>query len=108
LKHVERTKVLVHLVEPDPLDQSDPLENYRQIRKELEAYDESLIERPEIVVVSKAELPGASELAAQLQEELARPVLLLSAVTGKGLPALIAAIWQELAALKEGAAALPS
>jgi len=101
LKHVERTRVLVHLIEPEPLDQSDPLENYRQIRKELEAYDPSLIDRPEIVVVSKAELPGAGELAAQLEHELAHPVILISAVTGKGLPALIAAIWRELVALKE-------
>jgi GTP-binding protein len=106
LKHVERTRVLVHLIEPEPLDQSDPLENYRQIRKELEAYDPSLIDRPEIVVVSKAELPGAAELASQLEKELARPVALISAVTGKGLPALIAGIWRELVALKESGAAL--
>lgn len=100
LKHVERTKVLVHLVEPMPLDQSDPLENYRQIREELRLYDPTLAERPEIVVVSKAELPGAAELADALVEELGRPVFCISAVTGKGLPALVAAIWQELSALK--------
>jgi GTPase len=103
LKHVERTKVLVHLVEPEPADQSDPLENYRQIRAELAAYDLSLVERPEIVVVSKAELPGAQELALQLQAELGRPTLCLSAVTGKGLPLLISAIWNELTTLRKAA-----
>jgi GTP-binding protein len=102
LKHVERTRVLVHLVEPDPADQSDSLTNYRQIREELKAYDPSLADRPEIVIVSKAELPGAQELAAQLQQDLGRPVWCVSAVTGKGLPQLIAAIWQELAALRAG------
>jgi len=96
LKHVERTRVLVHLVEPGPLDQSDPLENYRQIRDELRLYDPSLLERPEIVVVSKAELPGASELTGELEAELDRPVLCISAVTGKGLPQLVAAIVREL------------
>ena len=100
LKHVERTKVLVHLVEPDPMDQTDPLSNYRQIREELRLYDPSLLERPEIVVVSKAELPGAAELAETLRGELGRPVLCLSAVTGKGLPELIVAIWKELQILK--------
>lgn len=105
LKHVERTKVLVHLVEPDPMDQTDPLENYRQIREELKLYDLSLVERPEIVVVSKAELPGARELADELSREMDRPVLLMSSVTGKGLPVLISAIWRELTALKEAAAA---
>ena len=100
LKHVERTRVLVHLVEPEPADQSDPLMNYRQIREELKAYDPDLVERPEIVVVSKAELPGAQELAADLQKDLGRPVGCMSAVTGKGLPQLVAAIWQELVALR--------
>jgi GTP-binding protein len=104
LKHVERTKVFVHLVEPDPQDQSDPLENYRQIRDELRLYDPSLLDRPEIVVVSKAELPGAQDLAAALQEELDRRVMCISAVTGKGLPALLAAIWTELSALNSPAA----
>ncbi len=103
LKHVERTRVLVHLVEPDPADQSDPVENYRQIREELKRYEAALLDRPEIVVVSKAELPGAPELAAKLQEELGRPVLCISAVTGKGLPQLIAAVWRELTAVHEDA-----
>ncbi len=101
LKHVERTKVLVHLVEPEPLDQTDPLENYRRIREELRLYDPSLADRPEIIVVSKAELPASGDTAARLQHELARPVLLLSAVTGKGLPQLIAGVWRELVSLTQ-------
>jgi GTP-binding protein len=101
LKHIERTRVLVHLVEPEPADQSDPLENYRQIRDELKLYETALLERPEIVIVSKAELPAATELAAKLQKNLGRPVLCVSAVTGKGLPQLIAAVWKELTALRE-------
>jgi GTP-binding protein len=104
LKHVERTQVLVHLVEPDPQDQSDPLENYRQIREELRLYNASLVERPEIVVVSKAELPGAQDLANSLQQELSSRVLCISAVTGKGLPPLLTAIWQELSAIRNPAA----
>lgn len=100
LKHVERTKVLVHLVEPDPMDQTEPISNYRQIREELRLYDPSLLERPEIVIVSKSELPGAAQLAEDLQAELGRPVLCISAVTGKGLPDLIGAVWNELQILK--------
>src|SRR5262245_40701404 len=103
LKHIERTRVLVHLVEPDPADQSDPLENYRQIRNELQCYDPALVDRPEIIVVSKAELPGAAEIAAKLQVELGRSVLCASAVTGRGLPQIVGAIWQALTALNETA-----
>lgn len=89
LRHVERTKVLVHLIEPIPADQSDPMTNYRAIHEELRLYDESLIARPELVVVTKCELPEAAEVAQQLEAEIGRPVLRISAVTGKGLPDLI-------------------
>jgi GTP-binding protein len=104
LRHVERTKVLVHLVEPDPMDQTDPIENYRTIREELRMYDATLLDRPEIVVVSKAELPGSQEIAAQLHEDLGRPVMAISAVTGRGLPELIQKLQSALAELKLQAA----
>jgi GTP-binding protein len=92
LRHIERAGILVHLVEPLPADQSDPIENYRVIRGELAQYDEHLAQRPEIVVVSKAELPGATELCEQLKEVCGRDVLLISAVTGQGLNELVRAI----------------
>jgi GTPase len=88
LKHVQRTRVLVHLVEPTPMDQSDPIENYRQIREEMRLYDQSLIERPEIVCISKCELPDAEPAAELLSEELGRPVMQISAATGAGLTEL--------------------
>ena len=89
LRHVERTRVLVHLVEPQPIDGSDPVENYRAIRSELEQYGHGLAERPEIVAVSKAELPGAEEVRQRLAEETGREVLLFSSVTGQGLDRLL-------------------
>lgn len=96
LRHVERTRVLVHLVEPAPMDQSDPIENYQQIRREIELYDASLGQRPEIVAVSKCELPDAAPAAELLQEVLKRPVLQISAVTGRGLPELFTRILDSL------------
>ncbi len=89
LRHVERTRVLIHLVEPAPMDGSDPLENYRAIRAELEQYDIDLASRPELVAVSKAELPGAAEVRDQLAATIGQPVLLFSAVTGQGLNELV-------------------
>jgi GTP-binding protein len=96
LRHIERAGILVHLVEPEPLDGTDPLTNYRAIRGELEQYDVRLRERPEIVVVSKCELPAASAVQERLSRELARDVLALSAVTGRGLDRLLAEIAREL------------
>ena len=101
LKHVERTKVLVHLVEPAPTDESDPLENYRTIREELRLYDPSLIERPQIVCITKCELAEAGPVYEQFIAELGQPVLKISAVTGHGLPQLVARILEELSAEKE-------
>ncbi len=101
LKHVERTKVLVHLVEPVPSDESDPLENYRTIREELRLYDPTLIERPQIVCITKSELAEATAVHEQFTEELGQDVLKISAVTGLGLPQLVARILEMLAAEKE-------
>jgi len=88
LKHVQRTRIFIHLVEPDPMDQSNPVQNYHQIRKELELYDPELLTRPEFVVVSKCELPDAQACAELLEESLGHPVMRISAATGKGLPEL--------------------
>ncbi|WP_372896695.1 GTPase ObgE [Stieleria sp.] len=85
LKHIERAGLLVHLVEPEPSDQSDPLDNYRAIRSELSQYDQALADRDEILVVTKSEMPQAAEVAERLREETDRPVLLISAMTGAGL-----------------------
>ena len=89
LRHIERAGILVHLVEPEPVDGSDPIENYRSIRSELEQYEAELMERPELIVVTKSEFPDAEEVCAELQKTTGQDVLLLSAITGQGLDKLI-------------------
>jgi GTP-binding protein len=97
LRHVERTRVLVHLVEPFPSDGADPLENYRTIRRELELYRPALAAKPEVVALSKAELTGAGAVRERLEGALGRPVLAISAVTGQGLAQLVGAVVERLA-----------
>jgi GTP-binding protein len=97
LRHVERTRVLVHLLEPLPADGSDPLANYRTIRRELELYRPELAEKPEVVAVSKAELTGSEAVRERLERELGQEVLAISAVTGVGLSRLVGAVVQKLA-----------
>jgi GTP-binding protein len=97
LRHIERAGILVHLVEPSPVDGSDPLQNYATIRDEIGQHDEKLASRPEIVVVSKCELPGAAEIRDALAAETGRDVLLISAVTGEGLNRLTQTIASVLA-----------
>lgn len=96
LRHVERAGIVVHVVEPCPMDGTDPLANYRAIREELVLYDATLGTRPEIVVVSKCELPGAGAVRDELAAALGREVLAVSAATGAGLDALVWTIAAEL------------
>ena len=67
-----------------PIDGSDPLENYRTIRSELEHYSPALASRPEVLVVTKMDLSGSAEARARIAEALGREVLSISAVTGQG------------------------
>jgi GTP-binding protein len=97
LRHVDRTRVLIHLIEAMPADGSDPVANYRTIRNELEQYSPSLAKRPEILVVTKLDLTGAKEQAARIERELCREVLSISAVTGTGIPTLIGRVSSTLA-----------
>jgi GTP-binding protein len=92
LKHIQRAGILVHLVEPLPADGSSPVVNYRVVRGELERYDSQLAARPEIVALTKAELPGAVDVRDGLARELGREVLAISSVTGQGLDRLVHAI----------------
>lgn len=104
LRHVERTRVLVHLVEPFPSDDSDPVKNYHLIRKELAEYVVPLVDKPEVVCVSKAELTGAEEVQKRLAADLGRDVMLVSAVTGQGLSKLVGLVAEQIAELKRAEA----
>lgn len=104
LRHVERAGILVHLVEPQPADETDPLENYRTIRHELEAYNDELARRPEIVAVTKAELPGSDEVQTRLAAEIDAPVYRISAVTGEGIDPLLRAVADRLNEVRSAAA----
>ena len=98
LRHIMRAGILVHLVEPSPMDQTDPIGNYMTIRNELAHYSQELAQRPEIVVVTKAELPDAADIHAALSKELGRDdIHLVSAVTGSGLRQLVLRIADLLA-----------
>lgn len=70
LRHVERTRVILHLVEMDPDSGREPIEDYHQIRKELETYDDTILQRPQLVVATKLDLPGSAERFATFKAQL--------------------------------------
>ena len=93
LRHVERTRVLVHVVD---LFCSDPLQAYRQIRAELAAHGHGLAERPEIIAANKTDLGDYEAALKDLRAEVDTDCVPISGVTGEGLPALIVAILARL------------
>jgi GTP-binding protein len=100
LRHTERTRVLVHLVDLDPTGGRDPVEDWRVIQGELAAYSSELAARPQIVAGSKAELPGTEERRGALERLCAAEGLsfhAISSVTGMGLDGLLRAIAGTLA-----------
>ena len=93
LRHIERTRILLHMVDGGPLEGAVPPDvAYRQIRNELNSYSAELTKRPEMVVVTKMDLPEATEGLGLMREIVDGPVYAISAVTGAGLPELVGAI----------------
>ena len=96
LRHIQRAGILIHLVEPAPMDETEPWENYQTIRHELITFDATLGERKEYVVITKADLPEAEEVQKQFAERLGKHVWLISSATGSGLKQLVSAIYAGL------------
>jgi GTP-binding protein len=99
LRHTERTRLLVHLLDPDPNTGRDLVADLDAIDAELRAYSPALAERPQLVAVNKADLlDGAPDAAAAVERARARcaqdgrSFLLVSAATGRGLRELVSAI----------------
>lgn len=97
LKHVERTRLLLHLI--DPSDGGDVLEKYAILRRELANFDPELAARPEIVVVTKLDVTEVREARAAIAEGFAGlglEVFFISAVTGEGVEELVTATGRRL------------
>jgi GTP-binding protein len=104
LRHVERTRLLLHLV--DPSDERDPLDKYRVLRRELAAFDPAVAARPERVVLTKLDVTEVRERLPELEARFAAEgveVWPVSAVTGEGLDRLRYATGQLVAGLREEA-----
>jgi GTP-binding protein len=97
LRHIERTRVLVHMIDIFPIDGSKPIDSYNEIRAELEAYSPKLAAKPELLAANKMDLAGASEALADLRQQLrGKQIFAISAVSGTGLRPLLEALWQQV------------
>jgi GTP-binding protein len=97
LRHIERTRILIHLIDVSAIDTDNPLHAYNTVNKELAMYNRKLTEKPQIVVLNKIDLPDVREAAKKFQNALKeKQVILISALTGKGIEDLNSKIVQLL------------
>lgn len=90
LKHIERTRVLVHLVDVSGFDGESPSKNFKAIQKELALYSKKLARKPCLIVATKMDCTGAEDAFKKFKRDLKKKnVLQVSAVSGQGLPALL-------------------
>lgn len=100
LRHIERTRVLLHVLDVDPSDGSDPAENYRVIRGELEAYEADLASKPELILLNKVDLvpedirPDVLGPIEEALSDIGVPCLIASGATGEGVPMLLERLWK--------------
>jgi len=102
LRHVERTRILLHLLDPCRTHDSDPLKDYETLNRELALFNPELADKPQIIVINKMDLPDVQALLPEVTpyfDRLGLKVFPISAATGEGIPALLdeiaATIWKE-------------
>ena len=97
LKHIERTKIIVHLLDLYPTNASDPAENYHRIRRELEAFSPLLAQKREIVAANKMDLAVDKEALNKLRANLpSLEIFPISGVSRQGVEQLLEKLWQTL------------
>lgn len=97
LRHIERTRLLCHVLDMSGSEGRDPLEDFETINQELAAYNERLLDKMRLVVANKMDLPGAEENLARFREKYPEyPVMLTSAATTEGVKELKYRLWEEI------------
>jgi GTP-binding protein len=96
LKHIERTRIIVHILDIMPTVGSDPVGNYRTIRSELEQYSKKLAQKEEVIVANKIDLDPDGKIVKELKKKIRKKVYPISAVTGNGVKELTELLWEKI------------
>ena len=89
LKHIERTKIIAHIIDMSGIEGRDPYEDYLTIRKELEKFSSKLIEKKEIIVANKMDISSSKDNLKKFKEKINLPIYEISAINNQGLDNLI-------------------
>ena len=85
LKHIERTRVIAHIIDMSAFEGRDPIEDYRIINKELENFNKKIMDKPQIVIANKMDMPDSLENLERFKKEIECEIYPISAETGEGL-----------------------
>jgi len=99
LRHIDRTAILVHILDATAEDRDDPINDFKVVNKELELYNKALSKRPQIVVLNKIDIPIAKKEQARIAEYCKKegyPFFAVSAVTGEGIQKLLYKVADEI------------
>lgn len=96
LRHVERTKILIHLIDMAGSEGRDPSEDYKIINKELKDYGREVYKKPQILVANKMDLEGAAKNLVRFKKKIKNKIYPISALKNEGLEELIAAVAAKL------------
>lgn len=101
LRHIERTRVIAHIIDISASEGRDPYEDYVIINNELENFNEKIIKKPQIVIANKIDMPGAEENLEKFKQKVNVPVYPISALTIEGLEEVINTLADMLDGIKK-------
>ena len=102
LRHVERTKTLIHLIDISGFEGRDPYKDYVSLNKELGLYSKELMKKPHIIALNKCDIEGAKENVRRFKKHMpGKPVFVMSAATGEGIKELLRAVYKNVKSLKK-------
>lgn len=96
LRHIERTRVFVHMIDMAGVEERDPVQDMKDINKELSLYNSALLKRPQILVANKMDIPEASDSLKRFRKKVKKKIYPVSCVTGEGIKELLEAAYKKL------------
>ena len=94
LRHIERTRLLLHMIDISLLERKDPYKDFTLLNEELKLYSKNLVQKKQIIVLNKIDLPGPKNNVGMIKDRVGQEVFPISALTGEGVKELLDHIFQ--------------
>lgn len=101
LKHIERTRMIAHIIDMSGIEGRNPIDDYKIINKELENFNPKILEKPQIIIANKMDIEGAKENLEKFKKEIKLPIYEVVAMQGTGLDVVIEEIAKKLETLEK-------